>query len=264
MEVRHRWPRVNQHQATTQHIFARDTNGRHLALEDGGTYARERITCNVKYETKTRGLFGVGIKKHADGRIEGVRCEVLDYTGKRVDTISSWEKLVGLEIKRVKALTGEGAPWVVSCRPANVLYKGDATSRLTGAGMHMETRLRGVGIATVKDMKELQVADVADIAGRVARLSVHRLTAMRTRAQEVVPGVGISRSCDLEIVNRITANDLRTSCAYVFMNRLTASDLRTCARRCALEAAEMASRAVARPHHVRMSPFLRYCRAGVP
>ena len=52
------------------------------------------------------------------------KTKLYDYTGKRIETIKVWNKLVNDEIQRVKLLPnrGKGPPWVVDHRPKTDQY----------------------------------------------------------------------------------------------------------------------------------------------
>jgi hypothetical protein len=66
---------------------------------------------HCKYTTEGRFCFGVSAVELSDGTIEGRRCETFDYPAKNLVTITTEEKMIAEEIKRVRGLKSDGK-WV--------------------------------------------------------------------------------------------------------------------------------------------------------
>jgi hypothetical protein len=61
----------------------------------------------MKYTAEAQFLFVVAVVTNSDGIEEGKRLSVFNYTGKRLLGLNKYNKLVDLEIARVKGLTIE-------------------------------------------------------------------------------------------------------------------------------------------------------------
>ena len=66
-----------------------------------------RPTTTIKYPGEARGAFGVAMRKKPDGSMEGVRCELFDYTNKKVVGCTGYEDARQAELIRVKPLGNE-------------------------------------------------------------------------------------------------------------------------------------------------------------
>ena len=100
----------------------------------------------VKFSDEIRLLLGVGLKNN-----NGVRMLLFDYTGKTILSIKDYEDMIQKEIRRVKALKGECAPWVVSQKEEGKVYRLDTTKALKHIGDKNEKQLADIGIKTVGD-----------------------------------------------------------------------------------------------------------------
>ena len=68
-----------------------------------------------------------------DGTEEGRRAKAFEYTGKFIHTHKDYVVLQWTEIARVKALTGDGAPWVTGKRTEeDGIFDQDTTTELSG------------------------------------------------------------------------------------------------------------------------------------
>ena len=66
-----------------------------------------RPTTTIKYPGEARGAFGVAMRKKPDGSMEGVRCDLFDYTNKKVVGCTGYEDARQAELIRVKPLGNE-------------------------------------------------------------------------------------------------------------------------------------------------------------
>ena len=81
-----------------------------------------------------------------DGTVEGRRGETIDYTDRWVCTHSDLELHRQTEWLRVKALPGDGAPWVTSQRKKDDgIFEKDPVTKLSGIGEEKAKELKRVG-----------------------------------------------------------------------------------------------------------------------
>ena len=65
-----------------------------------------------KYEQEGRFCLDLAKVEGQDGKIIGKRCPVLDYTEKKIFTISTYKQEMRHELERVKKLTLSSSSWV--------------------------------------------------------------------------------------------------------------------------------------------------------
>ena len=82
--------------------FPRDGNG--VYSIGSNSYNKKQSRPSYKYPEQARFCFGVAKVKLLDGSIIGRRCRLFDYTGKKMVSISDYEKLITKEIDRVKSM----------------------------------------------------------------------------------------------------------------------------------------------------------------
>ena len=64
---------------------------------DGGEFPPWVPNTAVKYPGEARGMFGAAMRQGADGRLEGVKCEPYNYTGRTVVSVEDYAKHVAFE-----------------------------------------------------------------------------------------------------------------------------------------------------------------------
>jgi hypothetical protein len=133
---------------TTQAQFRRNAEGK---LDPLGEYGDKKSTLHMKFAEEVRFCFGVAMIKN-NGIDEGVRLAPFEYTGKTVVLHKKFMELVKEEIKRVKNLPGNTAPWYISTRPPKSVYLTDPTSFIKGVGKKKAEKLAAAGIHTVADI----------------------------------------------------------------------------------------------------------------
>ena len=70
----------------------------------------------TKYTKEARGLFGVMLKKNADGEMVGLGMLPCDYTGQKVVGPAAYEKAFWTEVRRVNSLKTTGTSrYVYTC-----------------------------------------------------------------------------------------------------------------------------------------------------
>ena len=89
-----------------QYSFKRDENGN---LSENGEYSDNLLTKTAfKYPEQGRFCFGVAkVTKLNPEEEEGIRLPLIDYSGKTICTIETFNKHLKEEYKRIKTLTGE-------------------------------------------------------------------------------------------------------------------------------------------------------------
>lgn len=100
---------------------------------------------------------------------EGIRLNPYFYSGKEIASIGKWEKLVKVELRRVRDLpNGKVGGWVKDTRPKGRVWEEDPLSFLPGVGKVAVGALEKQGIKQVKDllaMDEVQLDMVVAAAG---------------------------------------------------------------------------------------------------
>ena len=144
-----------------------------------GTYS-DKLECKmrVKYSEEIRICLGVAIVELHDGTREGRRCKMIDYTGKIILCAEEYESRVQKEIKRVKKLTGDRAPWVVKNIPDgyddSLVWEQDPLSRLVGVTKGVaKSLLENKGIATVAQLRNKRHLTKTEVS---AQLKVNRIS----------------------------------------------------------------------------------------
>ena len=147
-----------------QMLFQRDRNGR-IDLVNGN-YSEERKTIlNVKYEKECRVGLGCAMiqPKSSDGTLlpaVGVRCNLFDYTSKTLISIDDYDKMVKIEIARVKALQSTKLGfWIESAREEGKFYLNDKLTVLKQCAQKTAEKLFTVGLQTVGDLMDIDVIE---------------------------------------------------------------------------------------------------------
>ena len=65
-----------------------------------------------KYEQEGRLCLGAAKIEIKNGTITGKRCQVFDYTGKKIVTIDAYKKEILKEFSRVRQLTSSWSQWI--------------------------------------------------------------------------------------------------------------------------------------------------------
>ena len=83
---------------------------RYLPASEGGVLENAKPGTRAKYTKEARGLFGVMMKKTADGEMVGDRMVAFNYTGQKVVGPVAYEKAFWAEVRRVNNLKTTGTP----------------------------------------------------------------------------------------------------------------------------------------------------------
>ena len=89
----------------------------------------------------------------------GVRCAPFNYTSKVMIGMDDFQRLIKVEIDRVKALSGRNGYWVESSREDNVVYRNDPVTCLKGVGKKTGEVLASIGIQTINDLRKITSLD---------------------------------------------------------------------------------------------------------
>ena len=145
-----------------QMLFMRNSDGK-INLENGEYSSDIKTRLNVKYEKECRlGLGCAVIQPLAQDDTplpnEGVRCHPFDYSGKVIIGFDDYQKMMDLEIRRVKSLSSERLGfWVESGREPDKLYREDSVIKLKQCGNAAAKKLETVGITKVGDLMDIKV-----------------------------------------------------------------------------------------------------------
>jgi hypothetical protein len=96
------------HNGTTGKLerrFPLDQQGKHCSTSNGGVRPPSKPTVKPKFSKEMRGCFAVCTPKIA-GKRTAKRCKPFPYTGTTVIGITTFEKKVALEVRRVKKMQG--------------------------------------------------------------------------------------------------------------------------------------------------------------
>jgi hypothetical protein len=94
---------------------------------------------HCKYTKEGRFCFGGSAVELSDGTIEWRRCETFDYSAKNLITITTEEKMIAEEIKRVRGLKTDGQ-WVEKRSPLpGQLYKNDSVMTMGNIAEKQQT-----------------------------------------------------------------------------------------------------------------------------
>ena len=108
-----------------------DTTG---GQQPGSTLAPQRNQLSVKFDKDVRFLLGLACVLLPDGTLKGRRAVALEYTNCVVLTEKDFLLRIKTEIARVKALSGDVAPWVTGKRTdGDGIFEEDPVSKLSGA-----------------------------------------------------------------------------------------------------------------------------------
>ena len=100
--------KVNEHNI----FFPRDEEG-DVDVKNGqyGTNNQPK-KATFKYEQEGSFCLGVAKIESNNGKITGKRCQVYDYTNKKIVTIGAYKKEILKEFARVRQLTSSSSQWV--------------------------------------------------------------------------------------------------------------------------------------------------------
>ena len=134
--------------------FPQDKNGKIVSKNEEGEYSKDNdVRMRVKYHDNIRFSLGVATVERLDGEVEGRRCEMIDYTGKVVISGTEEVKRIKDKIRKMKSLTSNRQPWVVTNKPPdyNPTISGSMTqfislSRLTKKLQKIWREKRGLGL----------------------------------------------------------------------------------------------------------------------
>ena len=114
--------------------------------QEGSTLAEKGKQLTVKYNTGVCFALGTASVHLPDGTEEGRRAKSFEYTGKFIHTHKDYVVRQWTEIARVKALTGNGAPWVTGKRTEeDGFFDQDPTTELSGVANATEKLLSDAG-----------------------------------------------------------------------------------------------------------------------
>ena len=132
----------------------------------GSTLSDRKYQLSVKYEKHIRFLLGTASVLLRDGTGEGRRAQSFEYTDRWVCTHRNFLVHRLTEMARVRALEGDGAPWVTGHRSKDDgIFNEDDVSVLARIGTETAKKLKSVGnITTVEDVASLLDDDIETLA----------------------------------------------------------------------------------------------------
>ena len=86
----------------TQFLYARNKDGIYDGTSD--SFRDPQVSLQVKKPKETRLLLGVACVRDSNGEERGVRLELFDYTEKKIISLKDTNKIIDVEIKRVRAM----------------------------------------------------------------------------------------------------------------------------------------------------------------
>ena len=99
--------------------------------QEGSTLAWRKSCLSVKYEKHIRFLLGTASVLLTNGTVEGRRAEAMEYTDRWVCTHRDYLVHRRTEMARVRALPGDGTPWVSGHRSKDdVIFEEDDVTQL--------------------------------------------------------------------------------------------------------------------------------------
>ena len=102
---------------------------------------------------------------------EGIRLGIIDYTGKTMCTIETFNKHMKEECKRITTLTGEShSTWVVNDHPRDEIWMEDDISKMKCAGGKKGEKLFLAGIKTVSGLKVIYNDAIPEIKERCVEI----------------------------------------------------------------------------------------------
>ena len=116
------------------------------------------VNVNVKYEKEARFALGVALVKKLDGKVEGKRIPLFDYTEKNIISNEDWKKACAASILMVKGGDGKSG-WKGETRDEYQIYENDTLWQqgcgafLKGLGKQTMVRLNAAGIIAMSDLK---------------------------------------------------------------------------------------------------------------
>ena len=162
-----------------------DTTG---GQQPGSTLAEQRSQLSVKFDKDVRFLLGLACVLLPDGTLEGRRAVALEYTNRVVLTHKDFWFRIQTEIARVKALSGDGAPWVTGKRTnGDGIFDEDPVSKLSGAGEKTAGILAKQDVHLVPHIACLDDEDMLTLA-ELSGLGEVRLRQMQAQARTAHPG----------------------------------------------------------------------------
>ena len=185
-------------------LFPRDKKG-NIDIENG-EYTKERKTIlNVKYEKECRLGLGVAMVTplSPDGTQQspvGRRCHPFDYTSKVMISIDDYDRLLKIEINRVKSLQGRNGYWVQCSRNKDIkYYSDDPVTLLKGVGKKASQKLQEIGIKTIGELKQMKLPIQHDNLPK--GMTAKKLTSFVNEAQ-----LASNQSAQKTIDHRVASN----------------------------------------------------------
>ena len=134
--------------------------------QEGSTMSDRKYRLSVKYEKHIRFLLGTASVLLRDGTEEGRRAQPFEYTDRWVCTHRDFLVHRLTEMARVRALEGDGAPWVTGHRSKDDgIFNEDDVSVLAGIGTETAKKLKSVGNVTMmEDIASLLDDDIETLA----------------------------------------------------------------------------------------------------
>ena len=86
----------------THVLYARNEDGIYDGTSD--SFCDPQVSLQVKKPKETRLLLGVACVRDSNGEERGVRLELFDYTEKKIISLKDTNKIIDVEIKRVRAM----------------------------------------------------------------------------------------------------------------------------------------------------------------
>ena len=138
-----------------QYHLKRDIYGK---LSDTGDYSKELLT-KTSYKYSEQGKFSFGVAKVCkidSDKVEDIRMDVINYTGKNIVTIDIYEKHIKTEINRVEISKGnKHSHWVKKGRAEGEIWLNDPVPKLASASGKKGETLVTAGITTISELKAI-------------------------------------------------------------------------------------------------------------
>ena len=180
--------------------FPRNPDG---TFNRSGSYGDTLYCATYKYPNQARFCLGVAKVMKLDGTVEGRRCNVFDYTSKKVVTIKDYELAVKQEIKRVKNLSTKSliSPWIVDTRPVDYIHhhEGENIGVLKGVGKTAIEKFAKHNVRTIKNLKDLSDEEATAINNAER---INKFASVRTMALMALPGTNPYPIVNLTKTNR--------------------------------------------------------------
>lgn len=164
--------------ARVQIRYPRDASGK---LDASGELGPRLVQKKFKYKPhENRYAFGCAMVRQ-DEQLDGKRLPLFDYSGQNIVSITQWLDDEKQEMARVRALAGDGAPWITGKRQKGELYLLDSVKHVLGVGEVAKAKLNTAGIATVQQLQGI-ATDAAIEGIGAAAVARYKANSMHAKA----------------------------------------------------------------------------------